>query len=429
MATLLIRNGRLIDPERNLDEVRDLWVCDGRVAAEDFTAERADKEIDATGLLVMPGLVDAHVHLREPGGEEAETIASGCAAALAGGFTSIVAMPNTNPATDTPERVQVILDRAAAVEGPRVFCAPTITLNRHGDTLTDIAALAENPVVAAFTDDGTGIENDDLCRDALKRIRDTGRPLAQHCEYRQISAGGVINAGPVAERMGLPGYPPEAETKMIERDIRLSAELDAAIHFQHLSAAKSVELVKAAKAEGVRVTAEATPHHLTLTDEDAARGGANFKMNPPLRAAADRDALQAGLRDGAIEMVATDHAPHSLAAKAQPFLTAPFGVIGMETAAAAIWTCFVRQGFLTPLEMADRMAAAPRRIFLGDRCGGVTPGRPCDVVLFDPEAVWTVDPEKFHSRSRNCPFAGWVLQGRVQATLIDGEVCYRAPVR
>jgi len=427
MGTLLIRNGRVLDPARCLDEVRDLWVADGYVVPDGFTAAKADEEIDATGLLVMPGFVDVHVHLREPGNEAAETIQTGCAAALAGGFTTIVCMPNTTPPLDTPETVERVLEKAAALHGPHVFAMAALTVGRAGKTLTDLNAFIEEvPGVVGFTDDGAGVEDEALLRRALEICANEYMiPFAEHCEFHGLSAGGMMHPGAAAESLNLPGYPAEAETAMIERDIRLSEETGADVHFQHLSCARSVELIRVAKARDVSVTAEVTPHHLTLTDEDAGRGGTNFKMNPPLRSEADRRALVEGLREGVIDMIATDHAPHTPESKAQPFAEAPNGVIGLETAAAVIWTRLVKTGILTPLEMADRMSTAPRSLVADSSVGGLTPRDKCDAVLFDPAAKWTVDPDPFRSKSRNCPFAGWELTGRVAATLVRGEVKYR----
>jgi len=417
MPTLCIRNGRVIDPEQELDKVRDVWAVDGRTTPDDFSADRADEEIDATGLLVMPGFVDVHVHLREPGNEEAETIESGCAAALAGGFTTIVCMPNTTPALDTVEAVEAVTAKAAALNGPRVLAAAALTKGRRGEKLADLASLAaDGPGVAAFSDDGAGVEDEALLRKALAACAREGRPLAEHCEFTRLSAGATVH----------PDYPPEAETEMIERDIRLGRETGAHVHFQHLSAARSVELIRVAKASGARVTAEVTPHHLTLTCEDAKRGGANFKMNPPLRSEHDRQALVDGLKEGVIDMIATDHAPHTPLSKARPFADAPFGVIGMETAAAVVWTRLVKPGFLTPAQMVERMSVTPRTHITGAWSGSLIPGDRCDATLFDPEAVWRVDAASFKSKSRNCPFDGWRLEGRVVATIVDGKVVYRA---
>ena len=427
MSILHIKNGRVIDPEQEIDEVRDVWIADGTVAAEGFSHPSPDEVIDATGMLVMPGFVDVHVHLREPGYEDAEIIETGCQAALAGGFTSIVCMPNTDPAMDCPKVVQQVLDKAWAANGPRVYAMPTVTVGRTGEALVDVESLLMDRV-DGLTDDGSGVKDEGIARRAMEFCAEHDLVYAEHCEVAELSAGGVMHPGCEAQKLGLPPYPPEAETAMIERDIRLAEETGADVHFQHLSSARSVELIKDAKARGINVTAEVTPHHLTLTAKDAAKGGTNFKMNPPLRSEAERRALVQGLKDGIIDMIATDHAPHTPESKAKSFLDAPNGVIGMETAASVIWTKLVKAGILTPYEMVERMSSFPRRAFtyLYADSGALAPNFCGDAVIFDPNAKWTVAPEEFKSKSRNCPFNGWELEGRVAYTIVGGEVKYRA---
>ncbi len=423
MATLLIRNGRLIDPSRNLDVQRDLWIRDGKVAPDDFAAERPDDVFDAAGMLVMPGFVDVHVHLREPGNEQAETVETGCAAALAGGFTTLVCMPNTIPAMDNPDVVRRVLDKAAAVRGPRVYALGAVTVGRQGKRLAPMELLAEAGVVG-FTDDGSGVQDEALARAAMQRAAALGLRIAEHCEVARLSEGGVIRRGPAAERACLPGLPPEAESDMVARDLRLARELKTSVHLQHLSTMQSVAHLRAAKARGIRFTAEVTPHHLALTDEDAADGGPDFKMNPPLGFEGDRKALCEALRDNIIEIIATDHAPHTPAAKALGFKNAPSGVIGMETAASVIWTHVAQRGFLSPLQMAARMSLAPAAAFKLEG-GTLKPGARADVAVFNPDLSWTPKPEEFRSRGRNCPFKGRLLHGRVVCTVVAGEVKYR----
>ena len=424
MGTLCIRNGHVLDPATGVDEIRDLWIADGNFMPADSTVDNPDKEIYATGMLVMPGFVDPHVHLREPGNEAAETIATGCAAALAAGYTSIIAMPNTTPAIDNPKLVGQVRDKAAALGNCCVYLMPAATMGRAGEALANLAAMADLRGVVGFTDDGMGVENAILARKVMEFCARHGEVVfSEHCEFRHLSDGGVMHPGRACKRAKLKGYPAEAETAMIKRDIQLCEETGGRVHFQHLSSARSVELIRDAKARGLKVSAEVTPHHLLLTDEDSATGGTNFKMNPPLRSEADRQALVEGLRQGVIDMIATDHAPHTTASKSRPFSEAPFGVIGMETAAAVIWTRLVRPGILTSLEMADRMSMAPAVSF-GLRAGTLAAGQPADVTIFDPEAKWKVAAEQFRSLSRNCPFAGWDLQGRVAATIVGGEVRY-----
>ena len=318
MSTLLIRNGRVIDPAQYLDEVRDVWIVDGRFAPEGLRLTRADETLDAAGLLVMPGLVDVHVHLREPGNEAAETIETGCAAALAGGYTSIICMPNTTPALDTPERLRAVLSKAAALRGPHVYALGAITVGRQGKALVDFAAL-ERAGALGFTDDGNGVQDADLIRSAMEQCAALGKRIAEHCEVASRVAGGVMHRGPASERAKLPGIPAEAESEMVERDVLLCEQTGAALHLQHISAALSMNILRDARARGVNVTAEVTPHHLVLTDEHAADGGPNFKMNPPLRSERDRRELLRGVSDGILGIIATDHAPHTKEAKAAGF--------------------------------------------------------------------------------------------------------------
>jgi len=427
VSTLLIRQGRVLDPSTGEDRVRDLWTLDGRIAPAGFAVPVADQTIEAGGLLVMPGLVDVHVHLREPGNEQAETIESGCAAALAGGFTSIVCMPNTTPALDSAEMIHAVMAKAAATRGPRVYPMGAITVGRQGKQLAPLEEMAAAGAVG-FSDDGSGIQDAAMICDALRRCGALGLRLAEHCEVAALCEGGVMHRGAASERAGLPGIPSQAETAMVERDLLLAESLRCQVHFQHISAAESVALIRRAKARGVDVTAEVTPHHLALTDEEAAAGGPNFKMNPPLRSERDRQALIEGLVEGVLEIIATDHAPHTAEAKAKGFLKAPFGVIGLETALAVVWTTLVVPGKLTPLQLAERMSTAPARAF-NLNAGTLQPGAPADVTLFDPDRAWTVESERFLSRSRNSPFAGRRLVGRAVAVVVGGEVRRHAAVR
>jgi len=433
MATLLVRSGRVVDPTGGVDEVRDVWIVDGRFAPEGARPSHADETLDATGLLVLPGLVDAHVHLREPGNEAAETIGSGCSAALAGGYTTIICMPNTTPPLDAPERLKEVLDRGLSLRGPRVHALGAITAGRQGKALADLDALARAGAVG-FTDDGNGVQDARLIGLAMEKCAALGRRIAEHCEFARLAAGGVMHRGAASKRIGLPGIPAEAESEMVERDILAAERTGAALHLQHISSAHSVTLIRNARARGVNVTAEVTPHHLAFTDEDAAAavrlpgGGGNFKMNPPLRSESDRRELLRGAGDGALGIIATDHAPHTKQAKAAGFHAAPFGVIGMETAAAAVWTHLVLKGILTVAQMVERMSVAPAAAF-GLDAGTMLAGRRGDVTVFDPTAAWTVDPESFRSRSRNCPFAGQRLHGRVAATIVGGVVRYHDPLR
>ena len=427
MGTLLIRNGRLVDPSRNLDVRRDLWIKDGKIAPDDFTAPKPDVVLDAPEMLVMPGFVDVHVHLREPGNEQAETIESGCASALAGGFTSIVCMPNTTPAMDNPDIIKRVLDKAASVRGPRVYAMGAITVARQGKRLAPLDLMAKAGAVA-FTDDGSGVQDEALARMAMQRAAALGLRIAEHCEVSRLSEGGVMRRGPASERACLPGLPPEAEADMVARDLRLARDLKCPIHLQHLSSAVSVSLIRAAKAKGIPFSAEVTPHHLALTDEEVPDGGPDFKMNPPLGFEGDRKNLCDALHDNVIGIIASDHAPHTAAAKALGMKNAPSGVLGMETSAAVVWTVLGQRGILTPVQMAARMSQTPAATFKLEG-GTLKPGARADVVVFNPNVSWTVKPDEFKSRSRNCPFKGRTLQGRVAFTVVGGEVKYRDAVR
>lgn len=417
MPGLLIRDARVLDPETKEDAVRDLWLVGGAIAE---SGEAPDRVIHARGLLAMPGFVDPHVHLREPGGEEAETIETGCLAALAGGFTTIVAMPNTRPPLDTPETVRGVLETAGALGLARVAVLACATRGREGREMTDIPALAAAGAIGV-TDDGTGVPGTGLARQVMAAAKASGLVFSEHCEDADLSGDGVMHAGDISRRLGLPGVPAEAEVTMVARDLALAESLDARVHLQHISTAHATRLIRDAKASGVRVTAEATPHHLALCDEDVGEGDPDFKMNPPLRGRDDMQALQAALAEGVIDCVATDHAPHTRAAKAKGFRDAPCGVIGLETAFAVLWTELVAQGVLSPLSLAARMGLGPARAF-GLPGGSLAVGAPADVTLVDPEAEWVVEPERFFSASRNCPFAGRRLRGRIVATIVGGDV-------
>ncbi|MBW3651326.1 MAG: dihydroorotase [Actinobacteria bacterium] len=374
--------------------------------------------IDAGGCLVTPGLVDLHTHLREPGGEEAETIESGSRAAALGGYTAVVAMPNTNPAIDDAATVRQVLELGAkALCDVRV--AGAITVGRAGKQLAPLAEMAELGV-RLFTDDGCGVQDSQLMRRALEYAGPLGVTLAQHCEDQALAGGGHLHEGEWSSRLGIPGIPAEAEELMVARDIALSRLTAAPVHFLHLSTAGSVELVREAKARGLRITAEAAPHHFTLTA--AAAGGYDpiFKVNPPLRTDDDVTAVKAGLADGTIDAIATDHAPHTQEAKEEPFDQAPPGMVGLETALALALT-----ELDLPVERVLALLAwGPAAIagLTGDHGGPVQPGRPANLTVIDPAAEWTVDPDRLASRSRNCPYAGRRLTGRVRHTILRAEV-------
>jgi dihydroorotase len=412
--SIVIRGGQVVDAtgERRADVV----VEGGQVAAVGEGLS-ADVELDAGGCLVAPGLVDLHTHLRQPGREEAETVETGARAAALGGFTCVLAMPNTEPAIDSAGVAREVLElgRGACCE---VRTSAAITVGRAGTALTPVAELAELGV-RFFTDDGSGVQDTRLMRRALEYSRGLGVTLAQHCEDEALAGGGHMHEGAWSSRLGIPGQPHEAEELMVMRDIALARLTGAKVHFQHLSTRRSVALVAAAKAEGVAVTCEATPHHFTLTDESCASYDPVFKVNPPLRTGDDVAAVRAGLADGSIDCIATDHAPHAPEAKEQPFDQAPPGMLGLETALALALTVLD----LAPAEVLGLLSWRPAAIVGADDAHGgpIVAGRPANLCVVDPSATWTVDPTRMASRSRNTPYAGMTLTGRVRHTLLHGE--------
>jgi dihydroorotase len=422
MARLLIRGGRVVDPAQAIDRVDDVLVEDGRIAAI-AGGGAADEIIDASGLIVCPGLVDMHVHLREPGREEDETIATGARAAVAGGFTSIACIPNTEPPIDTQANVEFIHQKAARADACNVFVVACVSRNREGKELAEIGQLVEAGAVA-FSDDGSPVADAELMRRAFEYCRMFDKAILAHEEVLELSRGGVMNEGLVSLVLGLPGMPPAAEDVMIGRDIALAEVTGGRLHVMHVSTAGGVELVRAAKARGARVTAEACPHHFTLTDESLRGFDSNFKMSPPLRTAADVDAIIAGLIDGTIDCIATDHAPHALEKKMLELDRAPFGILGLETAVGLAVTRLIVPGRIGWPRLVEAMSTLPARILGIDR-GTLRPGAVADITLIDPQQTWQVDVEAFQSKSVNSPFHGWTLQGRAVATIVGGRVKYR----
>jgi dihydroorotase len=420
VGTLRIRGGRILDPSIRLDAVGDLVIADGRIASLHAASGVTDEEYDAAGMFVVPGLIDIHVHLRQPGKEAAETVASGGAAALAGGFTTIVAMPNTSPATDRPEVVHQVRQLATEAHGPRVEIAAAITAGRQGREIADLRALAACGI-AGFSDDGNGVADPAIMSQCLELARELHLPVFDHAEDSALSAGGVIHGGVVADEVGAPGICAEAETAMVARDIGLCKLTGGPLHIQHVSTAGAVELVRSAKEEGLPVTAEATPHHLTLTEEALRDGNANFKMNPPLRTREDMLAIRRGLKDGTIDCIATDHAPHTVVEKARGLREAPFGVIGLETALPILWTELIRTGEFKEGEIISRLTASPAAIIHSAR-GTLLPGRPADVAIIDPRHRWIITPERFRSKSRNSPFIGREVFAAIAAVVVEGRL-------
>jgi len=425
MNPLLLRGGRVIDPSRGTDGVADLLVLDGRIeAVGHHIAPPPDTEVrELGGKVVAPGLIDLHVHFREPGQEDLETIATGAAAAAAGGFTAVCAMPNTDPVTDNQAAVGFIVRQAIRAAKARVYPIAAITLGQKGQQLAEFGELVGAGAVAV-SDDGHPLVSSHIMRTALEYARTFGIPVADHCEDPTLSAGGSMHEGLVSTRLGLKGIPAAAEEIMVARDILLSELTGGHIHLCHMSTRGSVDLIRRAKQKGLRVTAEATPHHFTLTHERVEGYDTHAKMNPPLREEADRDAIRQALVDGTIDVIATDHAPHHYDAKEREFDEAPNGIIGLETALSLGLRELVEPGLLTLSDLLARMSTIPARTFHLPG-GSLAVGAPADVVVFDPDARWTAGPGDFRSRSRNTPFLGASLVGRVELTLVDGREVYR----
>ncbi|MBS2027175.1 MAG: dihydroorotase [Deltaproteobacteria bacterium] len=419
MAATLITGGRVIDPAENLDAVRDVLLHEGKVAAvgERLAAPPDAERVDARGKWVLPGFIDLHVHLREPGDEYKETVATGVASAVAGGFTTVVAMPNTRPTNDTVAVTELILERARQAQKARVVPAGAITVGLKGETLSEIGDLVAAGC-RAITDDGRPVMNAGLMRRALEYAQLFDVPVMVHEEDLDLSKGGVMNEGPVATKLGLRGVPNAAEVAMVVRDIALLEEVGGHLHIAHLSCAGSVRAVREARARGLRVTAEAAPHHFTLTDEAVGCYHTHAKMAPPLRSEADREAVIAAMADGTIDAIATDHAPHSLVEKDVEFDVAANGIVGLETA-LPLTLALVKAGRLTVKRAIELLTSGPAETF-GLPGGTLAVGAPADVTIVDPEASWKVEPEKFASKSCNSPFAGWTVQGRVEQTFVAG---------
>jgi dihydroorotase len=422
---ILIRGGRVVDPSRGYDEVADVYLAEGRVETVGRNLGTPDGAmvVDARGQVVAPGLIDLHVHLREPGQEDLETVASGAMAAAAGGFSAVCAMPNTDPVCDNQGVVGFVKAQAQRAGKARVYPIGAVSLGQKGQQLAEFGELVGAGAVAV-SDDGRPVASSHLMRTALEYARTFGIPVADHCEEPTLSAGGVMHEGTVSTRLGLKGIPAAAEEIMVARDILLAELTGGHVHLCHMSTRGSVELIRRAKERGVKVTAEACPHHFTLTHEACVGYDTNAKMNPPLREDADRDAIRDGLRDGTIDVIVTDHAPHHYDAKEREFDDAPNGIIGLETSLALALTELVRSGLLPLSQLVARMSTIPARIF--NLPGGtLAPGSPADAVVFDPEVEWTVRPEEFYSRSRNTPFAGRRLFGRANTTIVRGQIVFQ----
>ena len=424
MSRILIRNGRLLDPWNNIDRECDVLIEDGRISAIDPDVEVRGAELfDASGCWVAPGFVDMHCHLREPGQEHKEDLASGGRAAVAGGFTAVACMANTNPVNDDPSVTEFILGQARQGSPARVYPIAAATRGLSGEVMTEMSALRDAGAVA-FSDDGKTIMDSGVMRSVLEYSKLVGVPVIVHAEDLPLVAGGVVNEGEISTRLGLPGNPSVAEDIHVARDLELASLTGARLHVAHVSSAGAVELIRRARAAGIDVTAEVTPHHLALTDEATLGYDTNTKMAPPLRSGKDRAACREGLAAGVIDVIATDHAPHAVHEKEVDFVEAPCGVLGLETAFGVVMD-MVRTGELSPMQLVSALSEKPAKI-LNVPGGRLSEGDLADVVVLDPERSWTYDTSKGYSKSRNSPWDGEALTGRVIATFVDGAMVYHA---
>ncbi len=419
---LIIKGGRLVDPASGRDETADVYVRDGIICAR-FAPDGNTEIIDAAGKLVAPGFIDMHVHLREPGYEAKETIATGTAAAARGGYTGVACMPNTNPVADNRFIIEFTRKRAAEEGRVNVYPIGAITRGSRGEELAEMGDMRDAGAVA-FSDDGRPVSDAGLMRRAMQYCKMLGASVISHCEDQTLAAGGVMHEGYTSTILGLKGIPASAEEVMVARDIILAAETGCPLHIAHISTARSVALVREAKKRGYSVTAEATPHHFTLTDRAVAMYDTVAKVNPPLRGEEDVQAVREGLADGTIDVIATDHAPHTFDEKNVEFDLAPFGLVGLETAVGLVWTELVHTGILTPLQAVAKLSRHPARILGVDR-GTLAEGSMADITIIDPVLTQTVDPEKFAGKGKNTPFAGRTLKGLPVIIIRSGQKAFQ----
>jgi dihydroorotase len=418
-GTTILRGGRVIDPSQGIDRTDDVTIVDGRIEVIGPGPDRADRIVDADGLLVCPGLVDMHVHLREPGGEAQETIETGTRAAAAGGFTAVACMPNTNPPIDDAKTLRFVLDKAKQTAHCRVYPVAAMTKGRLGREAVDLAALQAAGAVA-FSDDGAGVNDRAVMQAVVEQARQCDALLIQHCEVAEMAAGGVVNLGTVSRALGVPGIDPQAEEEMIARDLELLSQTPARYHVAHVSTAGAVERIRQAKRAGLPVTAEATVHHIILNEEACLHAGPNAKMNPPLRSNNDVEACRQGLAVGTIDCIVTDHAPHTADAKAAGWQKAPFGVIGLETAWPLAFWALVESGRMDVPRLVELMSTRPARILGLSGAGTLAAGAPADVTVIDPRLRWVVQADALCSKSRNTPFLGWKVTGRPVGVMMGG---------
>lgn len=420
---ILIKNGRIIDPDTRLDKVADLLIEDEKIAAVgENLEEKADQTVDARGCFVMPGLIDMHVHLRDPGLTYKEDIITGAQAAAKGGVTTVLAMPNTKPVMDDPSRIAYVKHKAKEFAKINVLQVGAITKGMKGEELSDIEGMVKMGI-PAISEDGKSVMNTQLYREAMEIARDLDIPVLAHCEDIDMVKGGCMNEDEKSKEFGLPGISNAVEDCIVARDIILSRDTGCHLHLCHCSTEASALMLKKAKKAGIPVTGEVCPHHFTLTSDDMVRNDTNYKMNPPLRRKEDLEALRQGLKDDVFDVISTDHAPHSREEKGQSMLRAPFGIVGLETSVALTITELVDTGWITPMQMAEKMSYNPAKILDLDK-GVVEEGKPADLVVFDPKKQFVIDPAEFYSKGKNTPFAGKKVKGMVMATVMDGRVVY-----
>ena len=424
MSRILIKQGRLVNPADGTDKVCDILICGDRIEkiAEDIPAD-AEIVLDASGRVVMPGLIDLHVHLREPGFEYKETIETGARAAAHGGVTSICPMPNTNPVIDSPERVRDLLARAKNAP-VHVLPVGAVTLGQEGKVVADVRGMKEAGAVA-LSEDGKSVMDTLVYREGLRRAAECGIPMFAHCEDKSLVDGGVMNAGKKAEELGLPGITNAVEDVIVARDILMSKEAGNRLHLCHCSTKDSTVLLELAKNQGLLVTGEVCPHHFTMSDDEITEDHGRFKMNPPLRSKEDVQALKEALRDGIMDVISTDHAPHGAEEKNQSMKKAPFGIVGIENSFAIGYTELVRGGYLTLSQLIEKMSVNPAKV-LGIDKGNIAEGKAADVVIVDISKEYEINPEEFFSKGKNTPFAGKRVYGRVETTIVDGRIVYSA---
>jgi dihydroorotase len=419
-SELLIKNGRVIDPANGIDKKWDVLITDGKIAEIGDIKKEVQTVIDAESKLVTPGLIDIHVHFREPGDEEEETIASGSMAAVAAGFTSVVCMPNTNPVIDNETDIEYIHRKARQTRKTHVYTMGAITKGLQGVELAEMGFMAEAGAVG-FTDDGRGVQDPAVMLRALKYAAMFDVFIAQHCQDNAIAGEGVMNSGYYSTILGLPGLDPLAEQAMLWRDIQLIKKTNVRYHAQHISTAGSVELIRQAKKDSLPITCEVAPHHLLLTEECCAEYDTNYKVNPPLRSKKDVEALKQAIADGLVDALATDHAPHLQSEKELEFLTAPFGIASLECALALYVKALIEPGILDWPGLIRLMTEKPAKIIGVDK-GTLNKGKQADVTIIDPKAEYKIDVNTFHSKSRNCPYNGWMVKGKAEKTIVGGEI-------